>query len=53
MVSSFAAAWTEAIVRDSWVTTEPWLLFGSVAAVGEVLGFWKRDGWSTERINSR
>jgi dihydrofolate synthase/folylpolyglutamate synthase len=52
MVSSFADAWAEAIQRDSWDTAQPWLLFGSVAAVGDVFSFWKRDGWSTERINA-
>ena len=53
MMGSFAAAWVEALNRESWETSEPWLLFGSVAAVGDVFSFWKRDGWSIERINLR
>ena len=53
MFASFPDAWNEAMSRGSWDASEPWLLFGSVAAVGDVFSFWNRDGWSIERINLR
>lgn len=49
MMASFAEAWAEAIRRSDWTTNEPWLVFGSVAAVGEVFAFLNRTGWSIER----
>jgi hypothetical protein len=36
--------------RSTWVKDQPWLIFGSVAAVGEVLRFWQESGWTMERI---
>ena len=50
-MESFEQAWSEALGRASWQSENPWLVFGSVAAVGEVLGYWQRAGWSVERIN--
>jgi folylpolyglutamate synthase/dihydropteroate synthase len=48
--SSFELAWHEALQRSSWFEDQPWLIFGSVAAVGEVLRFWQDNGWIMERI---
>jgi len=51
LMESFEQAWSEALDRASWQSKDPWLVFGSVAAVGEVFGYWQRAGWSMERIN--
>jgi len=51
LMESFEKAWSEALGRASWQSEDPWLVFGSVAAVGEVFGYWKRAGWSVERID--
>ena len=48
MMESFASAWAEAVGRENWADSRPWLIFGSVAAVGEVFLFWKKDGWLVE-----
>jgi dihydrofolate synthase/folylpolyglutamate synthase len=50
MMSSFELAWHNAMSRSTWVKDQPWLIFGSVAAVGEVLRFWQESGWTMERI---
>jgi dihydrofolate synthase/folylpolyglutamate synthase len=50
MTSSFDLAWQEALRRSSWVEDQPWLIFGSVAAVGHVMRFWQENGWIMERI---
>ena len=50
MKSSFELAWQDALERSTWMEDQPWLIFGSVAAVGEVLRFWQENGWIMERI---
>lgn len=50
MKESFASAWTEAVARENWTDSVPWLICGSVAAVGEVFLYWKQDGWLVEEI---
>lgn len=49
MMESFQRAWSEALSRPTWRHQEPWLIFGSVAAVGDVLSFFQEDGWQVER----
>ena len=47
---SFASAWTMAIAQENWADSGPWLICGSVAAVGEVFLYWKQDGWLVEEF---
>ncbi len=49
MMESFQSAWDLALSRKSWQTQSPWLIFGSVAAVGDVLSYFRSDGWSVVR----
>ena len=53
MMESIDEAWREALSRESWAKNQPWLIFGSVAAVGEVFAYWQRAGWSVERITQK
>jgi folylpolyglutamate synthase/dihydropteroate synthase len=53
MMESIDEAWLEALSRESWAKNQPWLIFGSVAAVGEVFAYWQRAGWSVERITQK
>jgi dihydrofolate synthase / folylpolyglutamate synthase len=50
MKESFAGAWAEAVARENWTDSVPWLICGSVAAVGEVFLYWKHDGWKVEEF---
>ena len=47
---SFSTAWKDALERKSWQTDVPWLICGSVAAVGEVLDYWLKEGWQIDRV---
>jgi dihydrofolate synthase / folylpolyglutamate synthase len=51
MMESFSGAWSEAVGREGWTGSQPWLVFGSVAAVGEVFLFWQKDGWLVQPAN--
>lgn len=48
MMPSFAEAFQEASTRSSWVqgVNQPWIICGSVAAVGEVFAFFETHGWN-------
>jgi dihydrofolate synthase/folylpolyglutamate synthase len=50
LAKSFDSAWHRAVFEKDWDPSEPILIFGSVAAVGEVLRTWQRTGWSVERV---
>jgi dihydrofolate synthase/folylpolyglutamate synthase len=49
MMESFASAWERALSEGQWQNQSPWLIFGSVAAVGEVFSFFRREGWIVDR----
>lgn len=48
MFGSFAEAFTDALALPEWAkpSAQPWLICGSVAAVGEVLNYWRSTGWT-------
>lgn len=48
MASNFEEAFGWALQNQAWLSREqqPWLICGSVAAVGEVFTFLNRDGWT-------
>lgn len=50
LCENFAVAWSDAVARNSWRGDAPWLICGSVAAVGEVLGYWREHGWMVKRV---
>ncbi len=49
MMNSFADAWQSALEQQDWSAQSPWLIFGSVAAVGEVFSFFQTTGWELRR----
>lgn len=49
MMDSFASAWSVALSKKEWCNKNPWLIFGSVAAVGDVLSFFQQEGWIIDR----
>jgi folylpolyglutamate synthase/dihydropteroate synthase len=49
---NFAVAWIEALANTLWREGSPWLICGSVAAVGEVLKYWRDHGWVVTRVSS-
>lgn len=49
---NFSVAWCDALACDSWRECSPWLICGSVAAVGEVLKYWRDHGWIVKRVSS-
>lgn len=49
---NFAVAWSDALANHSWRERSPWLICGSVAAVGEVFKYWRDHGWVVKRVLS-
>lgn len=52
MAESFDQAWKQALNNPRWRDGTPWLICGSVAAVGEVISYWRTNGWQLERTSS-
>lgn len=52
MAESFDQAWNQALNNPRWYDGTPWLMCGSVAAVGEVISYWRTNGWQLERTSS-
>jgi dihydrofolate synthase / folylpolyglutamate synthase len=49
LLANFDTAWMKALSQPDWRQSMPWLLCGSVAMVGEVLDYWRKNGWLLDR----